>query len=242
MWTSRSCRPASGAQSPRRGRARWVRAYRRCVLCALPCAICNVCCCPVSHARTTHVASFSAGLPARRDVVDALRQQQLGVLRMGGTMCNVEGYRWCALSLALRHALCAVITAMAVSETALCAVRKYFRGPREQRDPYHGYWCAANARFAAALNSAAAALPDVLTCNARVLAQVRGGGADAVARVRHVRNCGPVPGAGQRKKLMSTRLLVHPPEHSRVCPSQAIDCEPVITLNYNETPSDMAGA
>jgi hypothetical protein len=37
-----------------------------------------------------------AGLPARRDVVKALRQQQLGVLRMGGTMCNVDGYRWCA--------------------------------------------------------------------------------------------------------------------------------------------------
>ena len=36
----------------------------------------------------------SLGLPARRDVVDALRQQQLGVLRMGGTMCNVDGYRW----------------------------------------------------------------------------------------------------------------------------------------------------
>jgi len=54
----------------------------------------------------------SLGLPARRDVVQALRQQQLGVLRMGGTMCNVDGYRW-----------------------------KLFRGPRELRDPYRGYWC-----------------------------------------------------------------------------------------------------
>ena len=51
------------------------------------------------------------GLPARRDVADALKRQHLGVLRMGGTMCNVEGYRW-----------------------------KFFRGPREERQPYSGYW------------------------------------------------------------------------------------------------------
>jgi hypothetical protein len=102
-----------------------------------------VCVAARSHART-HAAHlfFSAGLPARRDVVDALRQQQLGVLRMGGTMCNVEGYRWCA---GLRHTPCVVITKRAVSEASCCSLRKYFRGPREQRDPYHGYWCAAHA-------------------------------------------------------------------------------------------------
>jgi Alpha-L-arabinofuranosidase C-terminal domain len=51
------------------------------------------------------------GLPARRDVAEALKHQHIGVLRMGGTMCNVQGYRW-----------------------------KQFRGPRFDRQPYEGYW------------------------------------------------------------------------------------------------------
>ena len=94
----------------------------------------------------------SLGLPARRDVVQALRQQQLGVLRMGGTMCNVDGYRW-----------------------------KLFRGPRELRDPYRGFWY-----------------------EERGLTQSRSFGMFEIVDL-----------------------------------CQAIDCEPVITLNLNETADDL---
>lgn len=96
---------------------------------------------------------WPSGLPARRDVVHALRQQKLGVLRMGGTMCNVDGYRW-----------------------------KYFRGPREERDPYRGYWY-----------------------EEAGLTQSRGFGMFEVVDL-----------------------------------CRAIGCKPLITLNYNETPADMA--
>jgi hypothetical protein len=51
------------------------------------------------------------GLPARRDVADMLRSEQLRTLRMGGSMCNHGMYRW-----------------------------KDFRGRRESRTPYHGDW------------------------------------------------------------------------------------------------------
>ena len=94
----------------------------------------------------------SLGLPARRDVVEALRQQQLGVLRIGGTMCNVDGYRW-----------------------------KLFRGPRELRHPYRGYWY-----------------------EEKGLTQSRSFGMFEIVDL-----------------------------------CQAIDCEPVITLNLNETADDM---
>ena len=51
------------------------------------------------------------GLPARRDVAEMFRSQHLKTLRMGGSMCNHGPYRW-----------------------------KDFRGPRDQRTPYHGDW------------------------------------------------------------------------------------------------------
>eukprot|EP00927_Polykrikos_kofoidii_P034009 TRINITY_DN28853_c0_g1_i1.p1 TRINITY_DN28853_c0_g1~~TRINITY_DN28853_c0_g1_i1.p1 ORF type:complete len:737 (-),score=92.26 TRINITY_DN28853_c0_g1_i1:79-2124(-) len=51
------------------------------------------------------------GLPVRDDVAKALIATGVRVLRLGGSMCNVEGYRW-----------------------------KNMRGPRERRQPYSGNW------------------------------------------------------------------------------------------------------
>jgi len=51
------------------------------------------------------------GLPARRDVAELFRAEGIQVFRNGGTMCNGEEYRW-----------------------------KRFRGPRDSRQPYHGFW------------------------------------------------------------------------------------------------------
>eukprot|EP00929_Paragymnodinium_shiwhaense_P114278 TRINITY_DN8261_c1_g4_i1.p1 TRINITY_DN8261_c1_g4~~TRINITY_DN8261_c1_g4_i1.p1 ORF type:complete len:709 (+),score=93.64 TRINITY_DN8261_c1_g4_i1:54-2129(+) len=51
------------------------------------------------------------GLPVRRDVALQLRALGLSTLRLGGSMCNVDGYRW-----------------------------KNFRGPRSHRAPYIGTW------------------------------------------------------------------------------------------------------
>ena len=115
----------------------------------------------------------SLGLPARRDVVQALRQQQLGVLRMGGTMCNVDGYRW-----------------------------KLFRGPRELRDPYRGYWCVSIKVLPARPNTLSTMPPR--RYEERGLTQSRSFG------------------------MFETVDLC-----------QAIECEPVITLNLNETAEDM---
>lgn len=95
----------------------------------------------------------SLGLPARRDIAEALKRQHVGVLRMGGTMCNVDGYRW-----------------------------KAFRGPRFDREPYQGYW----------YQEAGAT-------------QSRGFGMFEVVDL-----------------------------------CQALRCVPIITLNHEETPEDMA--
>ena len=51
------------------------------------------------------------GLPARLDVATALQDQSMQSIRIGGSMTLVDGYRW-----------------------------KMFRGPRELRQPYQGYW------------------------------------------------------------------------------------------------------
>eukprot|EP01006_Ploeotia_vitrea_P037661 TRINITY_DN66158_c5_g11_i1.p1 TRINITY_DN66158_c5_g11~~TRINITY_DN66158_c5_g11_i1.p1 ORF type:complete len:692 (-),score=55.57 TRINITY_DN66158_c5_g11_i1:25-2100(-) len=51
------------------------------------------------------------GIPARKDIMDNLALEGLGTLRMGGSMCNEADYRW-----------------------------KRFRGKREDRQPYHGFW------------------------------------------------------------------------------------------------------
>ena len=52
------------------------------------------------------------GLPVRRDIAEGLFQTMgFTVLRLGGSMCNAEGYRW-----------------------------KEFRGPPERRNPYRGTW------------------------------------------------------------------------------------------------------
>ena len=44
------------------------------------------------------------GLPARKDISDSLEFEGMNLIRMGGSMCNQNGYRW-----------------------------KYFRGPRQFR-------------------------------------------------------------------------------------------------------------
>jgi hypothetical protein len=51
------------------------------------------------------------GLPARLDVAEALLAQSMQSIRIGGSMTLVDGYRW-----------------------------KTFRGPRDLRQPYQGYW------------------------------------------------------------------------------------------------------
>jgi hypothetical protein len=51
------------------------------------------------------------GLPLRKDVVDGLIEQKLGVLRYGGSMVNNDEYRW-----------------------------KKMIGPRDRRPPYTGFW------------------------------------------------------------------------------------------------------
>jgi hypothetical protein len=51
------------------------------------------------------------GLPVRRDVAEGLIAQGITVLRCGGCMVNDDDYRW-----------------------------KRMIGPREQRQPYHGFW------------------------------------------------------------------------------------------------------
>jgi hypothetical protein len=53
------------------------------------------------------------GLPVRRDVVEAMIDQGLSVLRYGGSMVNCAGYRW-----------------------------KKMIGPRDRRPPYQGTWYA----------------------------------------------------------------------------------------------------
>ena len=52
-----------------------------------------------------------AGLPVRRDVVEAVRSTGVGLLRYGGSMVNAPGYRW-----------------------------KKMVGPRDRRPPYAGLW------------------------------------------------------------------------------------------------------
>jgi len=52
-----------------------------------------------------------SGLPVRRDVAGQLQAAGVNVLRLGGSMCNVAGYRW-----------------------------KSMLGPREHRQPYEGLW------------------------------------------------------------------------------------------------------
>lgn len=51
------------------------------------------------------------GLPVRKDVAEALQTLGVNTLRLGGSTCNVEGWRW-----------------------------KNMRGPREHRQPYAGFW------------------------------------------------------------------------------------------------------
>ena len=51
------------------------------------------------------------GLPVRRDVAEGLIRQGVTVMRLGGLMINVDGYRW-----------------------------KNMIGPRDRRPPYEGYW------------------------------------------------------------------------------------------------------
>jgi hypothetical protein len=51
------------------------------------------------------------GLPVRRDVVEAMRDQGITVLRYGGSMVNAPAYRW-----------------------------KKMIGPRDRRPPYPGFW------------------------------------------------------------------------------------------------------
>jgi len=53
----------------------------------------------------------SIGLPARLDIAQTLAGQFIKTIRMGGSMCNAEGYRW-----------------------------KFFRGDRDYRQPYQGIW------------------------------------------------------------------------------------------------------
>ncbi len=142
-----------------------------------------------------------AGLPARRDVVEALRAQQLGALRMGGTMCNVDGYRWRAPS-----------SSMLLMRRALTSHNHRLQEVLP--------WSQGGAR----------PLPRLL---------VRRSGVDAVAQLRHLRDCGPQPGKCSSNALCLSQQ--HACDQFLRMRAQAIECEPIITLNLNETPSDMAG-
>eukprot|EP01084_Bolivina_argentea_P173338 300219_1 len=58
-----------------------------------------------------YTGAGSLGLPARKELADMLEYEGMKVVRMGGSMCNRDTYRW-----------------------------KYFRGARENRQPYAGLW------------------------------------------------------------------------------------------------------
>ena len=66
---------------------------------------------PGSWGIRNYTGSGSLGLPARKGLADMLEYEGMKVIRMGGGMCNRDTYRW-----------------------------KYFRGPRDQRQPYQGLW------------------------------------------------------------------------------------------------------